>query len=277
MRKLFLTLGGFLLLVTGVAQAPSAQATSAGITWTSQASAANNAWRSVTYGNGLFVAVSLSGSGNRVMTSPDGITWTARTSAANNNWSSVTYGNGLFVAVSSNGTGNRVMTSLNGITWTSQASAADNQWSAITYGNGLFVAVSDDGFGDRVMTSPDGITWTPRFSAADNAWRSVTYGNGLFVAVSEDGTGNRVMTSRTIGGGGSSTDSETLPAPIVLEFGKPASGTCEAAAPVSLNWAGVPSGGWANSWSQWMNGGTGGFVCTRTLVYSSTQAKWVIG
>ena len=193
MRKLFLTLGGFLLLVTGVAQAPSAQATSAGITWTSQASAANNAWRSVTYGNGLFVAVSLSGSGNRVMTSPDGITWTART------------------------------------------------------------------------------------SAADNVWRSVTYGNGLFVAVSEDGTGNRVMTSRTIGGGGSSTDSETLPAPIVLEFGKPASGTCEAAAPVSLNWAGVPSGGWANSWSQWMNGGTGGFVCTRTLVYSSTQAKWVIG
>ena len=31
----------------------------------------------VTYGNGLFVAVSISGT-NRVMTSPDGVTWTAK-------------------------------------------------------------------------------------------------------------------------------------------------------------------------------------------------------
>ena len=55
----------------------------------------------VTYGNGLFVAVAYSGSGNRVMTSPDGITWTIGTSAADNYWTSVTYGNGIFVAVAS--------------------------------------------------------------------------------------------------------------------------------------------------------------------------------
>jgi hypothetical protein len=67
----------------------------------------------VTYGNGLFVAVAYSGTGNRVMTSPDGITWTIRTSAADNDWAGVTYGNGLFVAVAHSGTGNRVMTSLN--------------------------------------------------------------------------------------------------------------------------------------------------------------------
>jgi hypothetical protein len=41
-----------------------------GITWTSGISAADNTWSSVTYGNGLFVAVSDSGTGNRVMTSP---------------------------------------------------------------------------------------------------------------------------------------------------------------------------------------------------------------
>ena len=80
-------------------------------TWTSRTSAADNNWRGVTYGNGLFVAVAINGSGNRVMTSPDGITWTIRTSAANNNWSGVTYGNGLFVAVATTGSGNRVMTS----------------------------------------------------------------------------------------------------------------------------------------------------------------------
>jgi hypothetical protein len=163
--------------------------------WTSRTPASSNSWNSVTYGNGLFVAVSYTGTGNRVITSPDGITWTSRTSAADNSWQSVTYGNGLFVAVSTTGTGNRVMTSPDGITWTSRTSAADNSWQSVTYGNGLFVAVSWDGTGNRVMTSPDGITWTSRTSAADNLWQSVTYGNGLFVAVSWGGTGNRVMTS----------------------------------------------------------------------------------
>jgi hypothetical protein len=167
----------------------------AGITWTSRASAADNNWFSVTYGKGLFVAVAGSGTGNRVMTSPDGIAWTSRVSAADNSWFSVTHGNGLFVAVAVTGTGNRVMTSPDGINWTSRNSAADNFWTSVTYGNGLFVAVAGSGTGNRVMTSPDGINWTSRVSAADNEWRSVTYGNGLFVAVAGSGAGNRVMTS----------------------------------------------------------------------------------
>ena len=142
----------------------------AGINWTLRTSAADNGWYGVTYGNGLFVAVAITGTGNRVMTSPDGITWTIRTSAANNNWVSVTYGNGLFVAVAVSGTGNRVMTSPNGINWTIRTSAADNEWRSVTYGNGLFVAVANSGTGNRVMTSPDGINWTLRNSAADNHW-----------------------------------------------------------------------------------------------------------
>ena len=56
------------------------------------------------------MAVADTGTGNRVMTSPDGVTWTARTSAADNAWRGVCYGNGLFVAVADTGTGNRVMT-----------------------------------------------------------------------------------------------------------------------------------------------------------------------
>ena len=99
--------------------------------WKTKTSAANNFWYSVTYGNGLFVAVAGSGTGNRVMTSPDGITWTSRTSAADNNWQSVTYGNGIFVAVAQTGTGNRVMTSPDGITWTSRTSAANNRKSVV--------------------------------------------------------------------------------------------------------------------------------------------------
>jgi predicted RecA/RadA family phage recombinase len=166
-----------------------------GTTWSIQTSAADNQWQSVTYGNGLFVAVSRDGAANRVMTSPDGITWTPRTPAVDNPWQSVTYGNGLFVAVAFSGSGNRVMTSPDGITWTPRNAAANNNWYSVTYGNGLFVAVAFSGIGNRVMTSPDGITWTSRTSAANIDWQSVTYGNGLFVAVAETGTGNRVMTS----------------------------------------------------------------------------------
>ncbi len=171
---------------------PRASTDGRGTTWTRQFSAVANAWSSITFGNGLFVAVAGSGTGNRIMTSPNGVTWTARTSAEDNAWQSVTYGNGLFVAVSSTGT-NRVMTSPNGITWTARPATALNLWQSVTYGNGLFVAVSADGT-NRVMTSPDGITWTARNAAAANFWQEVTYGNGLFVAVSYDGT-NRVMTS----------------------------------------------------------------------------------
>ncbi|MFA5933832.1 MAG: tail fiber domain-containing protein [Candidatus Paceibacterota bacterium] len=165
---------------------------SKGTAWTSRTGSVNNQWLGVTYGNGLFVAVAINGTGDGVMTSPDGINWTSRTSAADNSWTSVTYGNGLFVAVASSGTGNRVMTSPNGITWTSRTGAPDDSWNSVTYGNGLFVAVSGNG---NVMTSPDGITWTSRTSAASNNWRSVTYGNGLFVAVSNTCTGDCVMTS----------------------------------------------------------------------------------
>ena len=156
MSKAMKHIGGavtFLLLVVTITFGVSPTA-NAGEVWTSRTSAADNRWFDVTYGNGLFVAVSDTGTGNRVMTSPDGINWSIRSSAADNSWFGVTYGNGLFVAVSYNGVGNRVMTSLDGITWTSRSSAADNRWVGVTYGNGLFVAVSDDGLGNRVMTAP---------------------------------------------------------------------------------------------------------------------------
>ncbi len=182
----------------GVLVMPATSLGQAGITWTSQNAAAANVWTSVTYGNGLFVAVASSGTGNRVMTSPDGITWTIRTSVPNNFWNSVTYGNGLFVAVASTGIGNRVMTSPDGITWTSRTSySADNFWKSVTYGNDLFVAVASTGLvhTNWVMTSPNGITWFGRRDPVHNAWVSVTYGNGLFVAVSLNGTLYRVMTS----------------------------------------------------------------------------------
>lgn len=74
-----------------------------------------------------------------------------------------------------------------------------------------------------------------------------------------------------------STSSSSAPAPIVQQFGMPARGTCDEVQPDGLDWSGVSRGGWGVSWAQWMNGGNGGAVCTRTLVYSTAQAKWIVG
>jgi TctA family transporter len=54
------------LITSVVGVAPTAATTA--VTWTAQTAAEANAWTSVTYGNGLFVAVSANGT-HRVMTS----------------------------------------------------------------------------------------------------------------------------------------------------------------------------------------------------------------
>lgn len=83
---------------------------------------------SITFGNGLFVSVSIDG----VQTSPDGNTWTEILPLNNNNWTGVTFGNGLFVAVADSGTGNQVMTSGDGANWTLQYTPADLEWTSVT-------------------------------------------------------------------------------------------------------------------------------------------------
>lgn len=67
------------------------------------------------------------------------------------------------------------------------------------------------------------------------------------------------------------------PRPIVQQFGKPALGSCDEVAVDSLNWPGAPSGGWGNSWAQWMNDGLGGEVCSRTLTFSNSISAWTVG
>ena len=92
----------------------------------------NNSWQDITWAPelGLFVAVSDTGTGDRVMTSPDGIAWTTRSNPVDNNWRSVTWAPelGLLVAVAYSGSGDRVMTSSDGITWTTRSTPVDNGW-----------------------------------------------------------------------------------------------------------------------------------------------------
>ena len=157
-----------------------AQWLAVGSTWTQRTLPSIQEWRSVTYGNGVFVAVSYNS--NVVATSPNGITWTQRTLPSNQLWTSVTFGNGLFVVVAYNTSA--TFTSPDGINWTLRwlPTTSTRSWSSVTYGNGVFAAVSSDSSA-AAATSPDGITWTLRTLPSSRFWVSVTYGNGVFVAV----------------------------------------------------------------------------------------------
>jgi hypothetical protein len=206
-------------IVSGV---PTAFAASSpdGINWTARTPAANNWWQDVAYGNGLFVAVARTGTGNRIMTSPDGITWTSRNSGIDPDFSSVAYGNGIWVAISEGSTGGTTFTSYDGIDWSEQATSFINrsvyfanglfvtggQWSEdginwntatnpinpfqITYGNGFFVGVTSSGT-NRIFYSNDGKVWTGTPAASDATFEAIAFGENTFVVGATSGT-NRI-------------------------------------------------------------------------------------
>ena len=178
-----------------------------GVNWTASTTPADNIWKSVCYGNGMFVAVSDSGVGNRVMTSRDGVTWTSRTSAADYSWASVCYGNGLFVAVS--GGASTVMTSTDGVAWTLRTGVTGIGWKTVCFGLGKFVALGDNGTATcYLMTSTDGVTWVQGSNTSSFGALSVTFANGVFVAVGATGSGQAPMYSYD----GLSWTSSTYPA-----------------------------------------------------------------
>jgi len=74
----------------------------------------------------------------------------------------------------------------------------------------------------------------------------------------------------------SNTTGSVSPGTRIQQFPRPTSGTCDANQPEGLNWSGVASGGWGESWAQWMHEGQGGAVCTRTLAYNNSTATWQV-
>jgi len=87
------------------------------------------------------------------------------------------------------------------------------------------------------------------------------------------------VTYNSGGGGddsGSSGGAGSAPALEIQQFGLPASGNCEDGATEAMNWSGIGMDGWGISWARWMNDGAGGAVCTRTVMYDTSTAKWVV-
>jgi len=84
-----------------------------------------------------------------------------------------------------------------------------------------------------------------------------------------------LTTTVSVGSTGSDDEDQTPPA-IIQQVGLPPSGMCEDVAEGMFGTQSFVPGGWVQSWAQWMNGGLGGAVCTRTLVYSNAQGRWIL-
>lgn len=150
------------------------------------------------YGEGRYVALRSTASGNGIAVSGDGIVWTPVSFTDPSTWRKVCWGDGLFVAVSNTGNAACVLTSSNGgYSWVARTPPEANTWYGVCYSPSLdlFVAVSAGGT-NQIMISSDAITWTAIAQPASNQWWDVCWSEsvGLFVAVSRDGS-NRVMTS----------------------------------------------------------------------------------
>lgn len=65
------------------------------------------------------------------------------------------------------------------------------------------------------------------------------------------------------------------PAPVLQQTAPLPDGSCDIVDP-TLDWAGVEPGGWSRSWAEWVDEGTGGVVCTRTLAYSESSGRWAV-
>lgn len=174
--------------------------------WTQRTGIIDNDWRSITYGNGRYLAVAGSGAGNRVMFSPEGITWNSVAASEANEWNSVIYGyyGGLhtFIATAKSGSANRVMRSTNnGVTWSSISLPVASQtmsWNSVAFGNNIFIAVSSEG---AVIKSVDGgATWVHISTAVTSGkvWNSVAFisASNKFIAT---GASNKTMYSNDYG------------------------------------------------------------------------------
>jgi hypothetical protein len=169
-----------------------------GTNWTAQGLQLDTSGlASVTYGDGLFVAVGtpqqLSDATNTpsgILTSPDGLHWTPTGVFADRPMTALTgvaYGNGLFLAAGEDlGLGpslwSRVLvTSTDGVHWSGPNLASTQVFEGLCFGQGVFVGVGMGG----ISISTNGDTWTV---VEPGVWlNSVGYGNGLFVAVGFQG------------------------------------------------------------------------------------------
>ena len=132
-------------------------------------------WTSLTYGNGVWVAVA-SNTTTSKYSLDDGVTWLDSNTHISSSWINVSYGDGKFVAVSVAGL-SRIST--DGITWLDYTITGSSSVSSVTFDGNNWIATTKSA--PTFFRSPDGITWTSAISPFCQT-SSVTSGSGILVA-----------------------------------------------------------------------------------------------
>jgi hypothetical protein len=180
--------GGLFVTVGGTNKGASAPLSALGITWTGRTlPTTSGTYSAVTYGNGIFVAITTGA--QLTAYSTNATSWTQGGNLpSSTTWSSIAYGNGRFVAIAT-GTRSVAISLDKGINWKTVTPGLPSAltWTKIVYGQGLFVAIASGG--TTVVTSSDGLNWTVRtMPGASSTWKGLAFGNvsnnPLWVAVS---------------------------------------------------------------------------------------------
>jgi len=137
--------------------------TNGGLSWIAGGSLAAGTWTSITYGQGVWIAVSTGGTATSYSTD-GGVTWTAGGALpASSTWVSVAYGANKFIAISSSGAVNPAWSVDKGVTWSSTGSSGyigSGTSTSVRYGQGVFVVTQSSS--NNMSSSENGVVWTTR-------------------------------------------------------------------------------------------------------------------
>lgn len=159
-----------------------------GATWTS-GTFPSGYYYTLTFGNGIFVAMEGDDCNGRSAYSSDGENWTSTLTSSATCWEDIAYANGTFVAVG----GHYIDYSPDGQTWTTAINnpiGLTNGFNSVAYGDGKFIAItggSSTPTSEIYTSTDDGRLWTgindnPVINAGD--WQTVTFGGGTWLLTS---------------------------------------------------------------------------------------------
>ncbi|HKQ39069.1 MAG TPA: hypothetical protein VJ063_13410 [Verrucomicrobiae bacterium] len=160
---------------------PYIATSSDGTQWTTQQREALGTFenlRTVTFGNGLFVAAGERSVGPalvpKITISSDGTNWTYPSvpSTPGSTLYGAGYGNGVYIVAGDQGT---ILRSTEGTNWTVQSSGTMRPLRAVAFRNGRFIVGGDAG---TIIISTDGNTWSPS-SPASFSVRGLAAGEGV--------------------------------------------------------------------------------------------------
>jgi hypothetical protein len=131
--------GGSLFVGISTSQNVSAYSTT-GVSWTSATPPVAYGLRDITYGGGLYVAIST----DRSYVTTNGASWTAG-NLPTSGYDKVVYEGGRFVATKNVGSGDQattdIATSVDGVTWTLGTLPASQLWRWVSYAGGYYAAL----------------------------------------------------------------------------------------------------------------------------------------